>query len=242
MPASTIVLGWYYSRRQKDSREYFIGSGSLNPVLVGVSLFATHLSTISYLSVPGETISKGPIMILLIIPCYPVSYFIVRRYLLSVYMRHRVTSAYELLEDRLGLGVRLLGAGMFVVVRLSWNVPAGLRGGPSHDGDAGRQRGMDPVDRPGHRIRFHHLHLSGRFGSRRDHRLPADGPALGRGDRGHRPGDRRARRFQLDSHFLATHLGQSARLQLRLPGSGSPCSEPSSRSWSGPSAPPEETS
>ncbi len=118
--SSTIVLGWYYSRRQKDSREYFIGSGSLNPVLVGVSLFATHLSTISYLSVPGETISKGPIMILLIIPCYPVSYFIVRRYLLSVYMRHRVTSAYELLEDRLGLGVRLLGAGMFVVVRLSW--------------------------------------------------------------------------------------------------------------------------
>ena len=118
--SATIALGWYYSRRQKDSREYFIGSGSLNPILVGVSLFATHLSTISYLSVPGETISKGPIMILLIIPCYPVSYFIVRRYLLSVYMRHRVTSAYELLEDRLGLGVRLLGAGMFVVVRLSW--------------------------------------------------------------------------------------------------------------------------
>ena len=118
--SATIALGWYYSRKQKDSREYFIGSGSLNPVLVGVSLFATHLSTISYLSVPGETISKGPIMILLIIPCYPVSYFIVRRYLLSVYMRHRVTSAYELLEARLGLGVRLLGAGMFVVVRLSW--------------------------------------------------------------------------------------------------------------------------
>lgn len=118
--SSTIALGWYYSRKQKDSKEYFIGSGSLNPILVGVSLFATHLSTISYLSVPGETISKGPIMILLIIPCYPVSYFIVRRYLLSVYMRHRVTSAYELLEDRLGLGVRLLGAGMFVVVRLSW--------------------------------------------------------------------------------------------------------------------------
>lgn len=118
--SATIALGWYYSRKQRDSKEYFIGSGSLNPMLVGVSLFATHLSTISYLSVPGETISKGPIMILLIIPCYPVSYFIVRRYLLSVYMRHRVTSAYELLEDRLGLGVRLLGAGMFVVVRLSW--------------------------------------------------------------------------------------------------------------------------
>ena len=118
--SATIALGWHYSRKQKDSREYFIGSGSLNPILVGVSLFATHLSTISYLSVPGETISKGPIMILLIIPCYPVSYFIVRRYLLSVYMRHRVTSAYELLEKRLGLGVRLLGAGMFIVVRLSW--------------------------------------------------------------------------------------------------------------------------
>ena len=45
----TIGLGWFVSRRQKTKEEYFIGSGKMNPILVGVSLFATLLSTISYL-------------------------------------------------------------------------------------------------------------------------------------------------------------------------------------------------
>jgi SSS family solute:Na+ symporter len=35
-------------------------------------------------------------------------------------MRHRVTSAYELLEVKLGLSVRMLGAVMFVTLRLVW--------------------------------------------------------------------------------------------------------------------------
>ena len=117
---STICLGWYYSRKQRDAKDYFVGGGILNPVLVGISLFATHLSTISYLSVPGETISKGPIFILLVLPVYPVAYLIVSRLILPVYMRHRATSAYELLEERLGLNVRVLGAAMFILVRLIW--------------------------------------------------------------------------------------------------------------------------
>lgn len=40
--------------------------------------------------------------------------------MLPVYMRQRVTSAYELLELRLGIVVRLLGACMFVTLRLVW--------------------------------------------------------------------------------------------------------------------------
>ena len=117
---STIVLGWYYSRQQKNAKEYFVGSGNISPFLVGVSLFATHLSAISYLSIPGEVIGKGPIFILLILPAYPLSYLIVSRYILPLYMRHRVTSAYELLEERLGLGIRILGGVMFILVRLTW--------------------------------------------------------------------------------------------------------------------------
>lgn len=36
--SSTIVLGWYYSRKQKDAKDYFVGSGNMSPFLVGVSL------------------------------------------------------------------------------------------------------------------------------------------------------------------------------------------------------------
>lgn len=115
----TIVLGWYYGRQQKTVREYFVGSGHMNPVLIGVSLFATLLSTISYLSMPGEALGKGPVWMMTIL-AYPVTFLIVAYWLLPVYMRQHVTSAYELLESRLGLSVRLLGATMFLSLRLVW--------------------------------------------------------------------------------------------------------------------------
>ena len=115
----TVALGYYYGRRQKTTREYFTGSGRMNPILIGFSMFATLLSTISYLAVPGEAISKGPGGLLNFL-AYPFAFLIVAYAIIPVYMRSRVTSAYELLEERLGLGVRLLGAVLFLLVRLIW--------------------------------------------------------------------------------------------------------------------------
>ena len=34
--SGTIGLGWYCSRNQKSTQEYFVGSGRMNPILVGV--------------------------------------------------------------------------------------------------------------------------------------------------------------------------------------------------------------
>lgn len=116
---ATLGLGWYYGRRQASTEEYFLGSGRMSPLLVGVSLFATLLSTISYLSVPGEVIGKGPAILAKTL-ALPVVFVVVGFVLLPVYMRQRVLSAYELLETRLGLSVRLLGASLFLVLRLAW--------------------------------------------------------------------------------------------------------------------------
>ena len=116
---STIGLGVYFSRRQNSTDEYFVGSGSMNPLLIGVSLFATLLSTISYLSMPGEAAGKGPVNFIGMLSL-PFVYFIVAYWILPIYMQRRVTSAYELLEERLGLSVRLLGATMFLALRLVW--------------------------------------------------------------------------------------------------------------------------
>jgi solute:Na+ symporter, SSS family len=116
---STLFLGWFYGRKQKSTKEYFTGSGKMNPVLIGVSLFASLLSTITYLSQPGEIVGKGPVYLINYL-AYPFIFFIVGYVVLPVYMRHRVTSAYELLEERMGLSVRLLGASMFLMLRLVW--------------------------------------------------------------------------------------------------------------------------
>ena len=79
----------------------FIGSGAMNPILIGVSLFASLLSTITYLSIPGEIQGKGPVYLTNLI-AFPLIFLFVGFVLLPVYMRQQVTSAYELLENRLG--------------------------------------------------------------------------------------------------------------------------------------------
>ena len=115
----TLGLGYYYSRRQESTDEYFTGSGRMNSTLIGFSLFATLLSTISYLSSPGEAISKGPTGMLTML-AIPIIYVVVGYGLIPIYMRRHVTSTYELLEERLGVGVRLLGATQFIILRLVW--------------------------------------------------------------------------------------------------------------------------
>jgi solute:Na+ symporter, SSS family len=116
---STIGMGWWVGRRQSSTGEYFTGSGKMNPVLVGVSLFATLLSTITYLAIPGEVSGKGPAYLANYL-AYPFVFVVVTGVLLPVYMKHKVTSAYELLEERLGLSIRLLGVTMFLALRLVW--------------------------------------------------------------------------------------------------------------------------
>jgi len=116
---STLYLGWWFGRKQKDTSEYFIGSGNMNPLLIGVSLFATLLSTITYLSSPGESLGKGPVYMSNIL-AYPIVFLVVGFVLLPVYMKQKVTSAYELLELKLGVSIRLFGASLFLVLRLFW--------------------------------------------------------------------------------------------------------------------------
>ena len=117
--AGMVALGWHYSRRQVTTDEYFTGGRAMNPWLIGISLFATLMSTISYLSGPGEIVKYGPYMMVGILST-PIAYVLIGYVIIPVYMRHRVTSAYELLETQLGLSTRLTGAVMFILLRLMW--------------------------------------------------------------------------------------------------------------------------
>ena len=114
-----LGIGWYYNRRQQNVDEYFVGNRSMNSYLIGISLFATLFSTISYLSTPGELIGHGPVILTGMIGI-PFSYLVVGHFMIPFYMRYQVTSAYELLEITLGVPVRITGAIMFIVLRLVW--------------------------------------------------------------------------------------------------------------------------
>lgn len=114
-----LAVGWYYSRRTSTADDYLLGSRKMNPFSVGLSLFATLLSTISYLAYPGEMIRYGP-MVLAMILAYPLVALIVGWLMIPFFMKLRVTSAYQILEMQLGLGVRMMGSIFFLSLRLLW--------------------------------------------------------------------------------------------------------------------------
>ena len=114
-----LGVGLFYSRQNKTADDYLLGGRRMSPIALGLSLFATLVSTLSYLGTPGEMISHGPMMMTQI-AAHPLIFVIVGYGLIPLLMRQPVTSAYELLETRLGTGIRLAGAAVFLLLRLGW--------------------------------------------------------------------------------------------------------------------------
>ena len=117
--AGMLAVGWYYARRTATSEDYLLGARKMRPTGLGLSLFATMVSTISYLTWPGEIIKYGP-MVLFMYAAHPLTFLVVGWLIIPTIMRLKVTSAYEILETRLGLGVRMLGSLFFLSLRLLW--------------------------------------------------------------------------------------------------------------------------
>ncbi len=114
-----LGIGWYYATRNNTAEDYLVGARRMSPIIVGLSLFSTLVSTLSYLAWPGEVIANGP-MFLTQIAAHPITFLIVGYGLIPLLMRQPVTSAYEILEGRLGLGIRQAGAAAFLLLRLGW--------------------------------------------------------------------------------------------------------------------------
>jgi len=116
---SMLVIGFYYSRRIKNTEDYYLGGRQMHSFMVGLSLFATLLSTISYLAVPGEMIQHGPTYLTEVL-AVPITFVIVGFVLIPRLSSLSITSAYEILEKRLGWSVRIFGSVVFVMIRLVW--------------------------------------------------------------------------------------------------------------------------
>ena len=164
-----LGIGWFYSRRNQTREDYFLGGREMKPGAIGLSLFATLLSSISYLSWPGEMIKHGPVLFFTFL-AYPFIILIVGWFMIPFFMRLPVTSAYEILELRLGVKVRLLGAVLFLSLRLLWMAMIIY---------TTTDKGPDPADRPPSVPRSldlcvdwsrdHHLYLRGRAARRSLH-------------------------------------------------------------------------
>ena len=117
--ALSSIIGIYFSRRQTSREEYLLGGRSMHWMLLGGSMMATLLSTISFLSVPGEMIRYG-IAYMAGIIAMPLFVPVANQILLPVLRRLPITSAYEYLEKRFDVRFRSLASLIFVLRTIIW--------------------------------------------------------------------------------------------------------------------------
>ena len=114
-----VAIGWYCSRRVATTEDYLLGGRKMRPLGLGLSLFATMLSVVSYLAFPGEVIRYGPMMMCVVL-AHPIVAVVVGWGIIPFIMKMKITSAYEILEIRLGPAARVLGSVFFLSLRLLW--------------------------------------------------------------------------------------------------------------------------
>lgn len=117
--AVTLGIALWFGRKQKDVDDFFVGGRRMPWFAVGLSILATLFSTLSYLGMPGEMIKNG-LGVFLGYLAVPFSMAVVTLLWIPFFMRLKLTSAYEYLELRFNYPVRLIGASLFVLLRLGW--------------------------------------------------------------------------------------------------------------------------
>ncbi|MGN0854250.1 MAG: sodium/solute symporter [Kiritimatiellia bacterium] len=109
-----IGMAAYFILKPKDENDYFRGGNKIPWYVAGMSIFATMLSSITFIAIPTQAYLSDwryfP-MAICILAIAPVAIF----YYLPFFCRLGITSAYEYLEKRFNLGVRLFGSAAFVV-------------------------------------------------------------------------------------------------------------------------------
>lgn len=127
-PADIVVLiiylvamagmGPYFARKNKTAENYFVGRRAFPGWLIGLSMFATSISSITFVAYPGDAYKTAYIRFL---PCLmlPVGIYIASKVFLPFYRRAQITSAFEYLEARFGAGTRAYAATTFIIGQIT---------------------------------------------------------------------------------------------------------------------------
>lgn len=112
--------GWWFARAQKTTEDYFVGGRRMNWLAVGLSMFATTFSPLSFVGLPREAAygNYHLYLAILFIPLFVVP--LVSWLFIPLYYPLRMTSAYEYLERRFDWRLRRCGSLLFGLYTLGW--------------------------------------------------------------------------------------------------------------------------
>jgi SSS family transporter len=113
----TIVLyGSWKTRKNKNLESYLKGNNSENWMTIGLSIMATQASAITFLSTPGQAYESGMGFIQFYFGL-PLAMIFISIFILPLYYKLKVYTAYQFLEQRFDVRVRAFTAFLFLVSR-----------------------------------------------------------------------------------------------------------------------------
>jgi SSS family solute:Na+ symporter len=114
----TMAIGFYFYRRSRSTEGFVAAGRSVPGWACGLSIFATYVSSISFLALPGKAYATNwnPFVFSLSLP---IATWAAVRYFLPYYRRTGEVSAYAHLEHRFGPWARVYASLFYLLTQLA---------------------------------------------------------------------------------------------------------------------------
>lgn len=114
----TVFVGLYFARRQKSADHYFAAGRSIPAWALGISIFATLISSVTFIAYPGAAFSGNWILLVqgLMVPIVLVAMI---GFIVPLFRRVIKISTYEYFEKRFGFFARLYTSVAFAFAHFS---------------------------------------------------------------------------------------------------------------------------
>ncbi|MFA5833668.1 MAG: sodium:solute symporter [Bacteroidota bacterium] len=111
------LIGVYIGRKQKTSRDYFLGGKEMSWWSVGFSIVASETSTLTFISIPGLAY-KSDMHFLQLAVGYFFGRLLVSMIFIPAYYKGDLETAYDFLGKRFGMGLRKFTSTVFIITRV----------------------------------------------------------------------------------------------------------------------------
>ena len=112
-----IFMGWFFSRRQKTSNDYFRSGGRVPWWVAGMSIFGTALSSITFMAIPAKAYATDWSYIWLNAGIILVAPLIIWLFI-PFYRKLNITTAYEYIEKRFNLLIRMICSVTYILYQI----------------------------------------------------------------------------------------------------------------------------
>lgn len=114
--AAMGYLGYYFSKKNKNTEEYFVGGRSFKGWALGLSMVGTSISSVSFLAYPADAYRTAWLRMIpnFVMPIAAIAALFV---FIPIFRAGQKTSAYQYLGLRFGNGIRIYGGCAYMMTQ-----------------------------------------------------------------------------------------------------------------------------